>query len=151
MFGCFFGDHLDLPVPRPAAEHQANGGGHQVMDVIDGEPGGIARQARILQTVADHFGLGVIGIEGPRQQREQAVGKVAFTLAANFRVGIQALLQPGRSPPGRADDENDFLVEHPNQAFVGFSVLLHGPVLYRDTTFRPMLAPRGLSSYISGL
>jgi len=52
-----------------------------------------------------------------------------FALAEDFRMGIQALLQPSRSLPGRADDKNNLFIEYLDQAFVSFLVFLHVAVL----------------------
>ena len=56
-----------------------------------------------------------------------------LALAAELRVRVQALLDPGRSPAGGADDEDDFPVEQAGQAFVVFKVFLHGWAAFSRT------------------
>lgn len=109
MFGCLFGNHLDVCAVGPAVERQPDGRGHHVVHVLERETRRVARKLGLLQPVADGFGFRVVIVENLGQHRKQDIGEVPLALAANFRVRVQALLDPGRSPPGGAGDEDDFL------------------------------------------
>ena len=69
----------------------------------------VARKPGLLQSVADGLGFRVVIVENLGQHRKQEIGEVPLALAADFRVRVQALLDPGRSPPGGAGNEDDFL------------------------------------------
>ena len=91
-----------------------------MVHILERETRRVARKLGLLQPVADGFGFRVVIVENIGQHRKQDIGEVPPTFAADFRVRVQALLNPGRSPPGGAGDEDDFPVEQPGQAFVAF-------------------------------